>query len=119
MRAGVATITVKGDVMGDLKLDARSIPFMQRLAVSPNGEANWQWIPPAGSKISMGEWEAMKSMVCDLIEANLVKEREYVTSSGQVIPDRITLQITDRGRNVLAEHAKMKLVAGKVENLTA
>jgi hypothetical protein len=57
-------------------------------------------------------------MVCDLIEANIVVEREYITHALQTRPDRLTIKITDRGRNVVEAQRKRKITAGAVQSVT-
>jgi len=106
---GVADITVKGDAIEDLKLDPRAVPFLDRLVAS-GGEANWTWDHPRMP-------QSMREMVADLIVAQIVIEREYVTHAAQVKPDRLTIKITERGRNVLAAHHKRTIAVGKVREV--
>ena len=101
---GVADLTIKGDALAELALDPRAMQFLEHL-IACGGEGSWTWngLPPA-----------MSSMVCDLIEANIVVEREYITHALQTRPDRLTIRITNKGRNVVEAQKKRKIVAGNV-----
>lgn len=105
---GVADLTIKGDALDELKLDPRALPFLEHL-IACGGEGSWTW---------EGLPAAMSSMVCDLIEANIVVEREYITHALQTRPDRLTIKITDRGRNVVEAQRKRKITAGAVQSVT-
>ena len=103
---GVAELTVKNDVMGELRLDPRAFPFLE-LLLKAGGEAKWTWSVP----------EAMREMVADLILADLVVEREHIKHALQTTPDYLTIKITQKGRNVVEAHRQRKIVAGAVQTI--
>lgn len=106
---GIADIAVKGDAIEDLKLDPRAVPFLEKL-IECGGEGSWTWDHPRMP-------QSMREMVADLIQASIVVEREHVQHAAQVIPDRLTIKITDKGRNVLAAHKARTFSIGKVSPL--
>jgi hypothetical protein len=103
---GFADLTVKNDVAGELDLDKlpgamRTLEFL----ADQGGEVAWSWdnIKPA-----------TREMVADLIQYELVKEMEYVTSALQ-LHGRLALRLTDKGRNVVSIHRQRKIVASEVK----
>ena len=104
---GVADLTIKNDALHELRLDPCAWPFLEKL-IACGGEGSWTWngLPPA-----------MSAMVVDLIEAGIVVEREYITHALQTVPDRLTIKITDKGRNVVEAQRKRKITAGAVQTV--
>lgn len=103
---GFADVTIKNDVAGELKLGTAAMQTLEYLA-DRGGEVRWSW---------EGIQPATREMVADLICAELVKEREYVTSALQ-LHGTLTLWLTDKGRNVVEIHRKRKIVASEVKPL--
>jgi hypothetical protein len=108
---GVADLTIKGDAVDELKLDPRAAPFLDKL-IACGGEGDWNWDHPRMP-------QAMREMVADLILAGILVEREHVTHAAQVKPDRLTIKITERGRNVIAAHHKRTIMAGSIREVRA
>ena len=104
---GVADLKIQNDVAGELKLRPAAIKTLEYL-IEKGGEVNWSW---------EGIKQETREMVADLIEAGLCVEREHVTHAWQVKPDRLTLKITEKGRNVIDVHHKRKIVPGAVKEL--
>lgn len=103
---GFADLTVQNDVAGELDLD--KIPGAMRTLeyiADHGGEVRWSWD---------GIKQATREMVADLIQHELVKEIEYVTSALQ-LHGALTLKLTDKGRNVVSIHRKRKVVASEVK----
>ncbi len=91
-------------VAGELSLTEAMTRTLDFLALH-GGEVPWSWdnIKPA-----------TREMVADLIEHELVKEMEYVTSALQ-LHGRLALKLTDKGRNVLTIHRQRKIIASEVK----
>jgi hypothetical protein len=102
---GVADLTIKNDVAGELNIRPAALQTLELLA-QHGGEVPWSW-----EKIS----PASRDMVADMIVAELVVEREYCAHAAQLVPDRITLRLTDKGRNVIEIHRKRRIVAGEIK----
>lgn len=109
MSNGVADITIKGDAIDELKLDPRAVPFLEQL-IECGGEGDWNWDHPRMP-------QALREMVADLILAGIVVEREHVQHAAQIRPDRLTIKVTEKGRNVLAAHKRRTISIGKVTTL--
>ena len=103
---GFAEVTIQNDVAGELELRPAAMQTLEYLA-DRGGEVAWSW-----ENIQ----NATREMVADLIQSELVKELEYVTSALQ-LHGRLTLKLTDKGRNVVEIHRKRKIVASAVKPL--
>ena len=104
---GVAELKVEGDVQAELDLPDAAIRLFERLeACGGEGPFSWEGIP-----------HEQREMIADMIELELVREREHVSHQWQIKPDRLTMLLTDKGRNVLAAHRKRKIVAGVVKEI--
>ena len=105
---GVANLTIHNDVAGELKLRPAALQTLEYIA-DKNGEINWSWenIKPA-----------TREMVADLIQDGLVIEREFVTHALQ-LTGKLTLKLTDKGRNVVELHRKRKITASAVKPLVS
>lgn len=101
---GVADLTVQNDVQGELKIRQAAMQTLEHIA-DHGGEINWSW-----DHIK----QATIEMVADMIEDDLIVEREYITHALQV-NGRLTLRLTDKGRNVVETHRRRKIVAGSVK----
>jgi len=112
---GVVDLTVENDVEAELAL--HKIPgAMGTLEIIANqgGEVGWSWdwaIDPE-TRIQRPVSEATKRVITALINMELVREREHVTHAGQASgTGKLTLRLTDKGRNVVAKHRTRKVVA--------
>lgn len=105
---GVAELEIKNDVAGELKIRPAAMDTLEYIA-DRAGEIDWSWenIKPE-----------TREMVADMIVDGYVVEREYVRSALQV-HGKLTLRLTDKGRNVVETHRKRKIVASTVKSISA
>ncbi len=103
---GVADLTIKNDVVGELAIRPAAMMTMEHIA-DHGGEIRFSW---------EGLTSASREMVADLIMAGYVVEREHVTHMLQV-SGPLSLKLTDKGRNVVTIHRKRKIVATDVKPL--
>lgn len=116
MRDGVIDLKIENDVEAELRSPSTGKPLAQipgatktlEYLADHGGEVNWSW---------EGIANATREMVADLIQMELVKEIEYVTSATQ-LHGRLALRLTDKGRNVVATHRKRKVIASEVKPLS-
>jgi hypothetical protein len=101
---GFADLTIKNDVQGELSLTDAECRTLEYIA-GKSGEINWDWADPTTKRATF-------EMMTDLINKELVREREHVDMTGSV--KRVTIKLTEKGGNVLDVHRKRKIVAGKV-----
>jgi hypothetical protein len=105
---GVVDLKIANDVELELGLaQKRGAMGTLEIIADRGGEIAWSW---------EGISHATRELVADLIELELVIEREYVTSALQ-LHGRLTLRLTDKGRNVVEIHRKRKVVASEVRAL--
>lgn len=114
---GVVDLSIKNDVAGELSLGDKEMAMLEYLA-DRGGEVPWSWEPSPGSKATKEQLDAVRERVADLIVGGLVIEREHVTHAAQ-LAGRLTLRLTDKGRNVVETHRKRKIVASDVKPITA
>lgn len=102
-RFGFADLVIKNDVAGELKLSEAETKTLDYIATK-SGEINWNWEDSTTK-------QATKEMMADLINKELVRERTRSATLG----GRVTIALTDKGRNVVELHRKRKVVAGAVK----
>lgn len=116
---GVVEIKATHDVAGELRLSPPTCKMLSFIA-EHGGEVPFTWDSFAQKKLAaktLIEAQAIdqsRDMVVDLINAGYVREREYVAGSNV----RLTLRLTDKGRNVVAELDQFKLVSTPVQSVT-
>lgn len=108
---GVIDLTVKNDVQGELRLGDKEMAMLEHLA-DRGGEVPWSWEPSPGVKVTPEQLKAVHDRVCDLIQGGYLVEREYM--QGLTVA-KLTLRLTDTGRNVVEIHRKRKIVASEVK----
>jgi hypothetical protein len=79
-----------------VQLQTPEIQFLGMIA-DRSGEIPWDW-----SKVNANA----KAMVADLINKQLVREREYVTHAGQ-LKGALYLRLTDEGRDIVEQIKRM------------
>jgi hypothetical protein len=113
---GVVDLTIKNDVQGELSLGDKEMAMLEYLA-DRGGEVPWSWEPSPGSKATAEQLAAVRERVADLIVGGYLVEREHITHATQVA-GRLSLRLTDRGRNVVETHRARKIVASAVKPLS-
>lgn len=118
---GAVNIRAEHDVAGELQLSPPKCHILESLA-KVGGEMPFSWddfvTRKAGAKtlIERQAIDDAENAIVDLINANYIHEREYMSAANRVV--RGTIRLTDKGRNVVAELAKFKLVADPVKQMT-
>lgn len=112
---GVAELTVKNDVAGELELGQWHTFTLENIA-DRGGEIPWDWNVMMAKDVTPAKLAARNEMIADLIVHGLVVEREYVTHARQ-LNGKLALRLTDKGRNVVELHRQRKIVAGAVKVL--
>lgn len=124
MPAGIAVIdvAVHGDVEAELKLLGKpgAMSTLEYIA-DQGGEVRWSW--EGGEDPRTGLWQPVsqqtRELVTDLINAELLREREHVTDARQREgTGMLTLWLTDKGRNVVSKHRAMKMSIGTPRPMT-
>lgn len=114
---GVVDLSIKNDVQGELSLGDKEMAMLEYLA-DRGGEVPWSWEPSPGSRATKEQLDAVRERVADLIVGGLVIEREHVTHVAQ-LAGRLTLRLTDKGRNVVDKHRQRKIIASDVKPITS
>ena len=108
-RASVGVVDLKyvHDVKTELKLTGVQVQILEFVAEPPKGERGrvpWSW-----EQVS----PATRNVVADLINRGLRIDQEMMTYAGTRA--RTFLRLTDKGRSVVAELSKTKIVASSVK----
>lgn len=122
---GIAVIDLEAtgpDVAAELGLDKRpgAMTTLGFIA-DKGGEVGWNW--DGGIDPKTGLWKPLsreaRELVTDLINMELVKEREYVTHAAQAQgTGKLTLVLTDKGRNVVEKMRARKIVGRSPRPIT-
>ena len=103
----MASVDLAGkDSLRELKLVTPEIKFLAML-LERGGEIDWDWSSPNLSPNG-------KAMIANLMNKDLVIDREYVTHANQA-HGVLKLRLTDRGQAVARELAKFTIAAKTVE----
>lgn len=105
--AGIIDLTYTHDVASELKLSGAQVKILEFVAEPPKGERgrvpfSWEQITPIA-----------RETVADLINMQLLIDEVETTYAGT--RGRTFLKLTDKGRSVVAELAKTKIVASSVQ----
>ncbi len=119
----VIDLKIVNDVEAELGLDEMpgAMTTLCYLADS-GGEVGWNW--NGGIDPKTGLWKPLshetRERVTDLINMGLCVEREYVSSAAQAEgTGRLTLVLTDKGKNVVETHRKRRVVMSEARPLHA
>jgi hypothetical protein len=119
----VIELHVENDVEAELELHKRpgAMTTLGFIA-DQGGEVGWNWnggVDPH-TKLWKPLTPATRELVTDLINAGLLIEREYVTHAAQAAgTGKLTLRLTDQGRNVVSKHRQRRVVASGPRPVTA
>jgi hypothetical protein len=116
---GVVNIRAEHDVASELALSPPKCKMLEFIAAH-GGEVPFSWDSFAQRKLSasnLAEAQAVddsRDALVDLINDSYVREREYV-NAGSI---RLFLRLTDKGRSVVAELEKFRLVPESVKPIS-
>lgn len=118
---GIAVIDLRSegeDITIDLPILKR--PGAQRtlyFIADRGGEVGWDWNGGIDPKTNL--WKPLshetRELITDLINAEILREREYVAGNAVA---KLTLFLTDKGRNLVAKMRAHKIVGTEARPLT-
>jgi hypothetical protein len=117
---GVINIRAEHDVGTELRLSPPQLQMLTKLAAA-GGEMPFSWdvfaTKHANAKTELERQTIIdaRESVIDLVNARYVREVEY--HAGVTV--RLVLRLTDKGRSVVAEHEKFRLVPESMKPVSA
>lgn len=110
-------VSVDGDVEKELGLDKRPGAMTTLCYIADQGgevRFSWEGAPDPATGIWRPLSPAARELVADLINWQLVREREYVGARSS----QTTLVLTDKGRNVVTVHRARKVKIGGARDMS-